>query len=41
VAFAVLLPVKTIGVMGDGLTDDYAVGLRAVTSTDGVTADFS
>ena len=38
-AFAAILPVRTVGVMGDGRTYDFACALRAVTSVDGMTAD--
>ena len=40
VALAILTPIQSVGVMGDGRTYDFVVGLRAVTSTDGMTADF-
>lgn len=39
-AFVVILPVRTVGVMGDGRTYDFACALRAVTSVDGMTADY-
>ena len=39
-AFVAILPVRTVGVMGDGRTYDYACALRAVTSVDGMTADY-
>ena len=39
-AFCVLLPIRTVGVMGDNRTYDYVIGLRMVTSVDGMTADW-
>ena len=39
-AFAAILPMRTVGVMGDGRTYDFALALRAVTSVDGMTADY-
>ncbi|MGB2014490.1 MAG: GMP synthase (glutamine-hydrolyzing), partial [Flavobacteriales bacterium] len=39
-AFAVFLPIRTVGVQGDQRTHSFVIGLRAVTSADGMTADW-
>ena len=40
-SFGILLPIKTVGVMGDSRTYDFALALRIVTSSDGMTADWA